>query len=262
MFDITRIASPTALAPRFDTVAAPPQAEAAPTPPPPIGSGKKNDALGRNEFLQLLVAQMKNQDPLNPMDGQEMAAQLAQFSQVEQLIDINESLQTVAGSQVELGLALEDLSSITVAQGDAMALLLEQSMAINTVGRTGVLAGDQLFVERGGGGGITVDAGSLEGVGRLTVVNEQGDAVATGAVAGVRSGMQYIDHEDFGFDPPLPAGRYTFRFDVTNTTGSFQPAQTYTTGRITGLRYEQGVPTLVVGDSLSVPFSSLLQIRS
>jgi flagellar basal-body rod modification protein FlgD len=262
MLDVTRAVSPTALGPLFNTsVAQPPQAEVAPTPPPPAGSGKKNDALGRDEFLQLLVAQMKNQDPLNPMDGQEMAAQLAQFSQVEQLIEIKAAMQTVAANQAELGLAIEDLSAITVAQGDAMALLLEQSMAINTVGRTGVLTGDQLFVDRDGSGGITIDAGSLEGVGRLTVVDADGNSVATSAIAGVQPGMQYIDLADFTFDPPLQGGRYSFRFEVTNPIGVFQPARTYTTGRITGLRYEAGQPTLVIGDTLSAPFSSLLQLR-
>lgn len=263
MFDITRAVSPTSLSPRFNTgEVTPPTAVAEPTPPPPIGSGKKNDALGRNEFLQLLVAQMKNQDPLNPMDGQEMAAQLAQFSQVEQLIDINESLQTVASSQVELGLAIEDLSEITVMQGDAMAALLEQSMAISTVGKTGVLDGDQMFVDREGNGAITVDTGTLTGLGRLSVLDEGGRVVAQGTVDNIKEGMQAIPLEDFGFDPPLEAGRYTYRFDVTNDTGQFVAARTYTTGRITGLRYEQGQPVLMLGDSLSVPFSQLLQLRN
>lgn len=71
---------------------------------PPIGklepsqqtaSTKKNDALGKDEFLKLLVAQMKNQDPMNPMDGQQMAAQLAQFTSVEQLINANDTLAQI-----------------------------------------------------------------------------------------------------------------------------------------------------------------------
>ncbi len=262
MFDITRIASPTALAPRFDTVAAPPQAEATPTPPPPLGSGKKNDALGRDEFLQLLVAQMKNQDPLNPMDGQEMAAQLAQFSQVEQLLEINASMKTVASNQAELGLAIEDLSEITVLQGDAMAKLLEQSMAINTVGRTGVLEGDELLVDRDGSGTVTIDAGALAGTGRLSVLDETGTTIATASAANVREGQQSIPLEAFAFDPPLEPGRYRFRFEVSEPGSPYVPVKTFTTGRITGLRYEQGQPVLVLADALNVPFSSLLQIRS
>lgn len=48
-------------------------------------------------FLQLLVAQVKNQNPLNPMDGTQFLGQLAQFSELEQLIGIREDLQTLGG---------------------------------------------------------------------------------------------------------------------------------------------------------------------
>ena len=39
----------------------------------------EDDALGKNAFLTMMVAQMKNQDPLNPLDGTDFTAQLAQF---------------------------------------------------------------------------------------------------------------------------------------------------------------------------------------
>ena len=47
-----------------------------------------------NTFLQLMVAQLKNQDPLQPTDGAQFLGQLAQFSQLEQLIGIRQELQT------------------------------------------------------------------------------------------------------------------------------------------------------------------------
>lgn len=56
------------------------------------------DALGRDAFLRMLVAQLENQDPLNPMDGTDFSAQLAQFSQLEQLMNLNESMETLAQS--------------------------------------------------------------------------------------------------------------------------------------------------------------------
>jgi flagellar basal-body rod modification protein FlgD len=49
-------------------------------------------AMGKDQFVQLLVTEMKNQDPMNPMDGKDLAAQLAQFSSVEQLMNINTKL--------------------------------------------------------------------------------------------------------------------------------------------------------------------------
>jgi len=45
------------------------------------------------QFLQLLVAQLQNQDPLNPMDGTQFVTQLAQFSELEQMIGVNQGVQ-------------------------------------------------------------------------------------------------------------------------------------------------------------------------
>jgi flagellar basal-body rod modification protein FlgD len=74
----------------------PPTAPAAPTGdrPTPIPSNKKGD-MGKTEFLQLLVAQLRHQDPMDPSDGKEMAAQLAQFSSVEQLVSMNDTLDQI-----------------------------------------------------------------------------------------------------------------------------------------------------------------------
>ncbi|MCG8550464.1 MAG: flagellar hook capping protein, partial [Desulfobacterales bacterium] len=51
-----------------------------------------NNSLGSNEFLTLLVAQLENQNPLDPADTEQFTDQLAQFSQVEQLINVNDKL--------------------------------------------------------------------------------------------------------------------------------------------------------------------------
>jgi len=56
--------------------------------------------LGKTQFLELLVAQLKNQDPLNPVENQEFIAQLATFSSLEQLISINEGINRLADNRV------------------------------------------------------------------------------------------------------------------------------------------------------------------
>ena len=50
--------------------------------------------LGKDDFLKLLVAQMQNQDPMNPMDDREMITQLAQFSLLEQMSVLNKTFST------------------------------------------------------------------------------------------------------------------------------------------------------------------------
>lgn len=57
---------------------------------------KKNDALGKDAFLQLLVTQMKYQDPLDPQDNSEYLSQLAQFSALEQMTNVSKGLENVS----------------------------------------------------------------------------------------------------------------------------------------------------------------------
>jgi flagellar basal-body rod modification protein FlgD len=58
----------------------------APTPAAPVGS------VDKNMFLQLLVAQLRNQDPLNPTDGTQFVGQLAQFQQLEQGVNTGQDI--------------------------------------------------------------------------------------------------------------------------------------------------------------------------
>jgi flagellar basal-body rod modification protein FlgD len=51
--------------------------------------------LGKSDFLQLLVTQLKHQDPMNPMDNQEFIAQLATFNSLEQLMSINKAVSQI-----------------------------------------------------------------------------------------------------------------------------------------------------------------------
>ena len=54
---------------------------------------ERNDLLGKDEFLHLLVTQLQAQDPLNPMESTDFTAQLAQFSSLEQLQNVNSNLE-------------------------------------------------------------------------------------------------------------------------------------------------------------------------
>lgn len=61
-------------------------------------SSGTSKSVNTDEFLQLLVAQLKNQDPMNPVDNQQFLTQLATFSSLEQLISINSAVTKIAGA--------------------------------------------------------------------------------------------------------------------------------------------------------------------
>ena len=75
------------------------------------------DAMGKDDFLLLLVAQLENQDPMNPQDATEFTAQLAQFSQLEQLTNANESLLGLTAMSSEM----ERMSALGLIGGDVIA---------------------------------------------------------------------------------------------------------------------------------------------
>ncbi|MAW80987.1 MAG: hypothetical protein CMI63_12185 [Parvularcula sp.] len=73
----------------------------------PAASEQGNDALESvdfQNFLTLLTAQLRNQDPLNPSDSTEFVAQLAQFTSVEQLVNVNNKIDKLASALVAEGI--------------------------------------------------------------------------------------------------------------------------------------------------------------
>ena len=81
-----------------------PAAVAAPAANTPTAPAGPIDKLASEQtFLQLLVAQLQNQNPLNPADGTQFVTQLAQFSSLEQLMSINKGISTITSSLTPSG---------------------------------------------------------------------------------------------------------------------------------------------------------------
>ncbi len=75
---------------------------------------KKNDELGKEAFLQLLVAQLKNQDPLDPQDNSSYIAELAQFSALEQMTNVASNLEDLGKvvNNIDTSVLVGQLSSM------------------------------------------------------------------------------------------------------------------------------------------------------
>ncbi len=91
---------------------------------------KKNDELGQDAFLQLMVAQMKNQDPTKPADPTQFLSQLAQFSTVSGIESMKDSISTLSdslrSSQVLGGTSL--VGHVVLADGDTASLAADGSV--------------------------------------------------------------------------------------------------------------------------------------
>ena len=108
---------------------------------------KKNDDLGKEAFLQLLVTQLQNQDPLDPQDNSSYIAELAQFSSLEQMTNVAKSLEDLGKvvGNIDTSVLVGQLSSmigmnidwvLTVNESDA-----EGNPISHTEPKTGVVTG-------------------------------------------------------------------------------------------------------------------------
>lgn len=115
----------------------------------------KSATLNYDSFLRLLIAQMKNQDPTDPVDASQQMSQLASFSIVEQSIKTNSHLESLI-RETSLSQAAS-LIGKSVTSADGMTSGVVKSVEINSDGLTAVLEnGKEVVIESG----ITISATS------------------------------------------------------------------------------------------------------
>ena len=198
-------------------------------------------AMGKDEFLQLLVAQLRNQDPMNPSRPEEFAAQLAQFSSVEQLININESM----ASQAEAS--------------QAMAAALNNTSAANLLGKDVLALGDGVRVTGSGDESVTVGVEGTGGVATLTLYDADGHKVGSREVGAIGGGRQEIELGDAATG--LAPGTYTYELTVVGAAGEPVQVQTYQRAVVDGLRYgPQG--TILLAGGLEIPLADVVELNS
>lgn len=113
--------------------------------------------LNYNDFLQLLIAQMKTQDPTDPMDASAQISQLASFSQVEQQITTNSHLETVLSNQM-LSQAASYVGK-TIVSADAKTTGVVNEVSVYSDGIIAITAaGDKVLIQPG----ISVTDGTVK----------------------------------------------------------------------------------------------------
>jgi flagellar basal-body rod modification protein FlgD len=197
-------------------------------------AASRND-LGKDQFLTLLVAQLKHQDPLNPLQADQFAAQLAQFSTVEQLTKLN---ATVSSQQ----------------QNSALQGMMSQTaLGASLIGKHVLAQGDQVTVGSNAAGSIEATIGGGGGKATLTILDGAGQTVATQQLGSLGGGNRTINL------PNLPAGTYTCRLEVKDAAGSTIPVQLYTQGVVDGVQFDSGTVWLKIGGT-RVSIDKLSQI--
>ncbi len=92
---------------------------------------KDNQELGKDQFLHILLRQLSNQDPLNPMEDKDFISQMAQFSSLEGMKQLNESFESLAGDVSEIKNGALAPNSVDAAINKSLEQILAQLMLVS-----------------------------------------------------------------------------------------------------------------------------------
>ena len=197
-----------------------------------------SSTLGTDAFLQLLMTQLRYQDPLSPMDSTQFTAQLAQFSTLEQLTTVNSTLNN---------LLLTQMSATNLA-------------ATNLLGKTIKAAGDSVSVKAGSSSPISYtlaqDAASVV----LQIYDANGALVKTMTKGAQPAGDQQViwdATDDQG--RTVADGTYKVKVTATNSKAESVGVTLYQTGTVTGVTYQNGIPYLLLGQQ-KVQMGQLIEV--
>jgi len=201
-----------------------------------------NKAMGRDAFLKLLVAQLKNQDPLKPQDNSAFVAELAQFSSLEQSMGVNDRLDQM------------------MLQNQGMA----NANVVNMVGQIATVKGSMVTTDGSGLGvpiSFTQDRASDQSV--VQIVDANGKIVRTIDLGQRPLGISKITWDGRSDDGLVqPAGTYKVNVKANDADGGTVSVSQETTGTINGVAFDKGYPVLKLSNGVSAPVSDLLRVES
>jgi len=181
-------------------------------------STKKGDEMGQVEFMKLLIAQLKNQDPEAPVDSKEFAVQLAQFTQVEKLTSIEQKL------------ASQNQNNIS-----SMAGYLGQQVKLSST---------DVKVSSGSGGQLQIDLTGATPIVKVDLLDAKGKVVGTKTFENLPAGKNFVTLDGLG----VQDGSYGFSVSATRPSGAgFYKPSAAVSGLVTG--FVPGPdPKLVIGN--------------
>lgn len=196
------------------------------------------NSFGKDKFLQLLVAQMKNQDPINPMDGKEFASQLAEFNSVEQLIGVNDGLSSLQDSQ------------------EMMRTEMSNSMAASLTGKHVRALSNRITLEGGEDVNIQFELNNTAEEMDIIVKDASGSEVKRESFAGVAKGENSWTWDGKNNDGvPMPGGEYTVEVDASNGEEAVD-YRMFTEGTANRVRFT-GNGVMLSIDGVEVPISDV-----
>jgi flagellar basal-body rod modification protein FlgD len=197
-----------------------------------------SSVMGRDDFMNLLLTQLRHQDPMNPLEPYQFASQLASFTSVDQLGQLNDAM----GQQ---------LSSLQLA-----TVMSQTSFSASLLGRPILAEGNRVEVPADGKGQVTVDVGDGGGKGVLKVFDASGKEVGSRTFDSLDAGRQTLDLPD-----DLPEGTCTYSLEVTDPDGGAVSVHTYVSGTVDRVLFENGKIVLKVG-GMDVDLEALAEIGS
>jgi len=197
------------------------------------------EIIGKDQFLKLLVAQLTHQDPLNPMEGTEFTAQLAQFTSLEQLININENLSS--------------LSNLKNA--------LTQSQSVDMIGKQILAEGNTIAMTNGISSNIIFSLDKPTDSAEISVFDQSGRLASVFTTGDLLAGQNTVAFA--GFDKnnkPLGDGLYTFSITALDEEGKDINSKTFSSGIVTGINIsDDGGTDLQIGTT-KFPLASVVQV--
>lgn len=207
-----------------------------------VDSVENRATLLKDDFLKLLITQLQNQDPMNPASNQEFAAQLAQFSSLEQLQQMNSTLGT------------------NLTMNGVIAGSINNNTAANFIGKLVTAVGDQVHLEDSGDVEIRFSQTQASAKTVMNIYDANGTLVRSMDMGAMQSGGVIVGWD--GKDAQgnrLPAGTYNMDVQAADVDGNAIDTLTFMTGEVTGVRYVDNKATLLLGDQ-EVPLENVIEV--